>query len=135
MQQTTIQEILIAARKAYNEGRLGAQMGFTDGQYWYPETNGKRPVCAIGAVLHDTTADTVMACGTNGYSVHSLFTSNIISVNGYRDHPDIAGDLENLQEAHDEWAMLNAAPDTIADLRHAEDLFISCLSRLEAKYL
>lgn len=108
-----VREVALAAKKAYDEGRLSAQHRDADGRSgcFYRDAGGFP--CAIGAFL-----DTAAAKRFDLFPGEGTGIDDIVSEGGATTD-DLVG-LSDLQEAHD-WWRLN---------QKGEDRFVAVLQRL-----
>lgn len=93
-QTITLEDVLTAGRKAYEEKRLSAQ-GPTPACSYRDESGCP---CVVGAAMTDETVEKVQFQGNDGSRVHQLNTKNLIHIP--QEDLVAVGDIQNL---HDEW--------------------------------
>lgn len=119
LQTITLRDVVVAGRKAYEEGRLTAQNG---GECMYrQEINGKECRCVVGAAMTDETLDQLEASSNMSGKV----SRDMTRLSGRFTIPD--SDLfaiQDLQNEHDFWCF---------DVAGAEEIFLRALERFERR--
>lgn len=116
MQRLTLEQVKIAARRAYKDHKLTAQHPKKEYRrcvYELPEDTGYR--CAIGWALERAVLDAL------GYS--QGISVVMLTKEGYIE-PDNVYELTRIQEAHDRWASFgNSIPSSPKSREQAERAF------------
>jgi hypothetical protein len=128
MQTITIKEIINAGKKAYDEKSLGAQRGYCDCRYIYPDGSH----CVIGASLNDETIAQIKKNCENRSGFVAIIKDKYIDVKdsenkSIRYCDEEFNDLATLQNIHDKWC-------GSSDPEKDEKRFVGFLDFLLKKY-
>lgn len=129
-----LEDVKVAARKAYHEGRLSAQAPKPVCQY-RSKQNRTTYACAIGAALTDEQVTELLEPGDDvgDYKHLNICALSELAGRWTADEKDI-GKIEAIQDAHDEWVgtvvgnraptIINSARDNFARLIDADASFL-----------